>query len=73
MRSFQEEVGPLRGSAPCPWSDSLVPLQNANSGLCLDVAYFSQDVGGNVLQADCTATDNQLWDLYNLDIDHHGW
>jgi hypothetical protein len=41
-------------------------LQNFNSGRCLDVAWFSQADGGNVLQAHCTGTDNQLWQIIDL-------
>jgi hypothetical protein len=41
-------------------------LVNFRSGLCLDVAWFSQADGGNVLQANCTGTDNQLWQIINL-------
>ena len=47
-------------------------LVNENSGKCLDVAWFTQADGGDVLQADCTGADNQLWDLYDLQYPHHG-
>jgi hypothetical protein len=40
-------------------------IVNVNSQKCLDVAYSSQANGANVLQANCTGTDNQLWDLEN--------
>jgi hypothetical protein len=45
---------------------------NLNSGRCLDVAWFSQSDGGNVLQANCTGTDNQLWRIHNNTIGYDG-
>jgi hypothetical protein len=48
-------------------------LVNTNSGMCLDVAWFSQADGGNVLQATCTGTDNQLWDIVNIATGVHGY
>jgi hypothetical protein len=47
-------------------------LENRQTSKCLDVAGFSQADGGNVFQWDCTATDNQLWDFYNLRHGYHG-
>jgi hypothetical protein len=47
-------------------------LENKKSWKCLDVAWFSTADGGNVLQANCTGTDNQLWDLTNLKFGYHG-
>lgn len=47
-------------------------LENKKSWKCLDVAWFSMSNGGNVLQANCTATDNQLWDLRDLTYGTHG-
>ncbi|MGZ4619699.1 MAG: RICIN domain-containing protein [Frankiaceae bacterium] len=48
-------------------------LVNKNSGKCLDVAWFDLSDGAKVLQANCTGTDNQLWDLYNITQGRHGW
>lgn len=48
-------------------------IVNQQSHLCLDVAFFDMTDGGNVLQANCTQTDNQLWDFYNIKLNFHGW
>ncbi len=47
-------------------------IVNRNSGKCLDVAYFSMAVGGDVIQANCSGGDNQMWILYNLTYGYYG-
>jgi hypothetical protein len=47
-------------------------LQNSNSHLCLDVAYYGTANGTPVVQANCMGTDNQIWDLFNTRTTLHG-
>jgi len=47
-------------------------LDNLHSGQCLTVAWSSMNDGAAVVQADCTWTDNQLWDIYNVPFNYHG-
>lgn len=47
-------------------------LVNARSGHCLNVAYFGMNDDDPVVQASCTDSDNELWDLHNITLNIHG-